>query len=246
MKNIILTTLLLVGNLLFSQDVIQLDRPDQTETVYVVPKKYLQAETGFMYEKANKTDKHFHMPSILWKYGLNDKVELRLITEFSKTISTSENAYELQPISLGFKSALIEEKGIIPKISFIGKVEFVKSEILQKKAIIPAFRFTFQNNINPKTSIGYNLGIIWNEELKETYIYTFTIGKVITNKLNYFLEMYGFISQGLRADHRINGGITYLVNKNFMLDTSAGIGLSKKSIKNFISLGISYRIKLFK
>lgn len=236
---------LLFTKILFSQETIQLDRPDQTETVFVVPRNYLQLESGFMYEKTNETDKHLHLPTILWKFGLNDKVELRVITEFSKTITNSENIYQLQPISLGFKTALIEEKGIIPKISFIGKAELRKSEILQRKTITPAFRFTFQNNINDKTSLGYNLGMFWNENLQETYLYTFALGKPITPQLNYFVEMYGFISPDLPADHRINGGFTYLVNNDFMLDTSAGIGLSEKSAKYFISLGISYRIKLF-
>lgn len=244
MKKTILA--LFFSSFLFSQDVIQLDRPDQTETVFVVPKGYIQFESGFMYEKIDKTDQHFHLPTILWKYGLNDKVELRVITEFSRTVTNSTDTYELQPISLGFKTALIEEKGIIPKISFIGKAELRKSELLQRKTILPAFRFTFQNTINDKTSLGYNLGMFWNENLQETYLYTFTIGKTITPKFNYFVEMYGFMSPNQSADHRINGGITYLVNKDFMLDTSAGIGLSKTSPKHFISFGISYRIKLLK
>ena len=233
-------------NFLFSQETIQLDRPDQTETVFVVPKNYIQLESGFMYEKTTETDKHLHLPTILWKYGLNDKVELRIITEFSKTITNSENKYELQPVSLGFKTALIEEKGLIPKISFIGKAEIRKSEILQRKTITPAFRFTFQNNINDNTSLGYNLGMFWNEDLQETYLYTLAFGKTITPKLNYFVEIYGFFNPEQKADNRINGGFTYLVNKNFMLDTSAGIGLSEISTKYFISLGISYRIKFGK
>lgn len=237
---------LLFSNYLFSQETIQLDRPDQTESVFVVPKNYLQAETGFMFEKINNTDKNFYLPTILWKYGLNNKVELRLITEFSKTITNSEKNYNLQPITLGFKTALIEEKGIIPKISFIGGIEIGKNEILQRKIVIPEFRFTFQNTINEKTSLGYNLGMTWNEELLETYLYTFTLGKTITQKLNYFVEMYGFISPNQTADQRINGGVTYLVNNDFMLDTSAGIGLSKISPKYFLSMGISYRLKLGK
>lgn len=237
---------LLFSNIFYSQDIIQLDRPDQTETVFVVPKKHLQIESGFMFEKTTKTQKHLHLPTILWKYGINDKVELRVITEFSKTITNSEKIYELQPVSLGFKTALIEEKGIIPKISFIGKAELRKSEILQRKTITPAFRFTFQNNISEKTSIGYNLGIFWNEDMQETYLYTFALGKTITSKLNYFVEIYGFFNPNQTADHRINGGFTYLVNKDFMLDTSTGIGLSEASSKYFVSLGISYRIKLGK
>jgi hypothetical protein len=83
--------------------------------------------------------------------------------------------------------------------------------------------------------------MFWNENLQETYLYTFALGKTIT-QLNYFVEMYGFISPDLPADNRINGGFTYLVNNDFMLDTSAGIGLSEISANTFL-LEILYRIK---
>ena len=76
-------TTVLFANFLNAQETIQLDRPDQTESVYVVPKNHLQTEMGFMFEKTNKENNHFHLPTILWKYGFNDKVELRMITEFS-------------------------------------------------------------------------------------------------------------------------------------------------------------------
>ena len=82
-------TTVLFANFLQAQETIQLDRPDQTESVYVVPKNYLQTEMGFMFEKTNRENNHFHLPTILWKYGFNDKVELRVITEFSLSTTPS-------------------------------------------------------------------------------------------------------------------------------------------------------------
>ena len=155
-----------------------------------------------------------------------------MITEFSLSTTPSSSVYELQPVSLGFKTSLLEEKGIFPKVSFIGKT------------ITPAFRFTFQNNLNPKTSLGYNLGMFWNEDLHETYLYTLALGKSISPKLNYFVEIYGFVSPNQTADTRLNGGFTYLINDNFIFDTSSGIGLSEISAKYFFSFGLSYRLKL--
>jgi hypothetical protein len=37
----------------FAQEQIETDRPDQTESPATVPHRYLQAETGFMYEKVH-------------------------------------------------------------------------------------------------------------------------------------------------------------------------------------------------
>ena len=42
-------TTVLFANFLNAQETIQLDRPDQTESVYVVPKNYLHTEMGFMF-----------------------------------------------------------------------------------------------------------------------------------------------------------------------------------------------------
>jgi hypothetical protein len=39
----------------------------------------------------------------------------------------------------------------------------------------------------------------------------------------------------------VDGGITYLVNKDFILDFSAGFGLVNSLLKNYFSLGVSYR-----
>ncbi|PPZ92594.1 hypothetical protein C3729_00845 [Cloacibacterium normanense] len=55
-------TTVLFANFLHAQETIQLDRPDQTESVYVVPKNYLQTEMGFMFEKTDKTENHFISP----------------------------------------------------------------------------------------------------------------------------------------------------------------------------------------
>ncbi len=107
--------------------------------------------------KKQTENNHFHLPTILWKYGFNDKVELRVITEFSLSTTPSSSVYELQPVSLGFKTSLLEEKGI-SKSFFYWQSRSGKSEALQRKTVTPSFRFTFQNNVNPKTSLGYKFG----------------------------------------------------------------------------------------
>lgn len=238
--------LLLLPKTIYSQKTIQLDRPDQTETVAIVPKNYLQEEAGFILEKSKNSEVDYLLPSILWKYGLNNIVELRLLTEFKLNLPNNQYSYQLQPIAIGLKSHLIDEKGAIPSISFIGEAEITKNNVSGKKMLIPSFRFTLQNTITKNMSLGYNLGIEWNEEMQETYIYTLTIGQSITKKINYYLEIYGFLNPYKTADHRIDGGFTYLINNDFMIDISSGIGLSKISISHYYSLGISYRLKLNK
>ncbi|MDP4637648.1 MAG: transporter [Crocinitomicaceae bacterium] len=223
---------------------IQLDRPDQTECPFITPKKYIQVENGFTTERLNNQVETLNYPTSLWKYGVNEKFELRFITEIATMKSSNKQIIGFSPLTFGFKVSLFEEKGMIPKTSFIGHVTSAKlgSKEFHTDYIAPAFRFTMQHTLSDHVSLAYNLGIEWyGENAGQTYIYTLTNGYSLTNKLGGYLEVYGFLPAQSPADHRVDGGITYLVNKDFILDFSAGFGLVNSLLKNYFSLGVSYR-----
>jgi hypothetical protein len=99
---------------LSGQDItpIQTDRPDQTECPFIVPKDHFQMETGFLYEQTDKNTQSVSAPSILFKYGLNERLELRLITEFTTIKSGESTVSGLNPLTIGFKINIAQEKGI--------------------------------------------------------------------------------------------------------------------------------------
>ncbi|EEI89605.1 hypothetical protein HMPREF0765_4752 [Sphingobacterium spiritivorum ATCC 33300] len=222
---------------------IQLDRPDQTETVYTVPEKYLQFESRFRIEHIGKKENAYEFPSVLWKYGITDKTELRMTTDLAR-----ENRVTIvRPLSLGFKTSFTEEKGILPKISLISHfiLNTKGGEYAKSNTIIPRFRFTFQNSISENNSLGYNIGMEWNTENNiPTYIYTLAYGRTISRRFGAYIETYGFYTQDARADSRIDGGVTYLITPDFMIDFASGAGLSDIAPKYFFALGISYRTRL--
>jgi hypothetical protein len=63
---------------------IDTDRPNQTESVNTVPKKWLQFEAGFDYQKNDDVSQKFLLPTLLNKYGLSNRIELRLITTINR------------------------------------------------------------------------------------------------------------------------------------------------------------------
>lgn len=237
---------LIWSGMMQAQEYIQTDRPDKTETVYVVPKGYLQTETEIVFEKLNTDEQKWGLLTTLWKYGLNNKTEIRIITSSYLSKDFKHKTFIIEPVSIGFKSSLTEQNGILPKTSFIGSMQWDKHPVKRTTVAVPSFRFTFQNEINEYATIGYNLGMEWNDKKEEQYIYTFTYGNRLNSKLNYYIEAYGFLSPYRRADHNIDGGFTYYINPNLMVDTSGGIGLSSTSSTYFIGIGISYRVQLFK
>ncbi len=225
---------------------IQTDRPDQTECPFIVPKKYFQAEIGFAYENINNSENALLIPSCLFKYGISDKFELRLITEIEQVKNTSKSVTGLNPVIIGFKTNLFQEKGILPTISFIGHLSLpnMASSSNKSEYYSPSFRFTMQHTLSKKVSLGYNLGAEWDGFTPEpTFIYTVTSGFTLSKRIGCFIELYGFAPQHSSADHRIDGGVTFLINKDIQFDIAGGAGLSDSFTSYFIGTGISFRIK---
>lgn len=233
----------------FAQEPIQTDRPDQTESPAITPKAYIQMEHGFMYEQADKHHSSATFPSLLTKLGLSPRLELRLITELVSETSFSKTETGLTPVTIGFKTALCEEKGLLPKTSFIGHLTLPTFASKKFKAVYyaPAFRFTMQHTLSDKINLGYNLGAEWDGETPEpSFIYTLTTGFSLGKKTGAYVEVYGFAPQHDKADHRLDGGFTYLLNKDFQFDLSGGVGLTENAPDYYGAVGVSYRFAVRK
>lgn len=247
MKTKIFTFFIFLPFASFAQDVepIQADRPDQTETPFLTPIGMLQVETGFSFQKNDTNSKTNILPSILWKYGITESFELRLITELAVEKNNNSNLSGLNPILIGCKIKILEENGIFPKTSFIGHMSLpnAASKDFKSDYFAPEFRFVMQHTLSEKMSFSYNLGAEWDGFTPEpSFIYTITTGYSITNKLGSYIELFGFVPQKNKANHNLDGGLTYLINNNFMLDLSAGVGITENAPDNYLAFGFSFRI----
>jgi hypothetical protein len=66
---------------------METDRPDQTESRSIVPKGWLQFEAGLVHEQLFYGPL-YAIPTLLSRYGLLKKLELRLITEYTNAFAT--------------------------------------------------------------------------------------------------------------------------------------------------------------
>lgn len=243
MNKLTLVTLLIPFSI-WSQSPIQCDRPDQTETPFTVPKGRFQIESGFSYKK-ELDHNNYSVPSSLSKFGLTQKLELRLITEWNiESYDNTQNS-GLQPIQLGFKINFCDEKKGRPKTSLIAQVTIPKwaASDYQSNYYMPNFRFTMQHTLSEKLSLGYNLGAQWDaEDRRRTWLYTATLGYSLSNQLGCYAEVFGFAPQFESANHSIDGGFTYLISDDFMLDLSSGKRIAGQTAEYYTALGISFRI----
>jgi Putative MetA-pathway of phenol degradation len=228
---------------------IDTDRPDQTESVNTVPENYFQAEFGF--NKENLFGRNYDLihPTALFKYGLK-KFEFRLETTFRSSyeyvIPNAKRITGIDPMEIGFKVRLWEEKKWIPKTSFIGSIGLptLASKVFRADHVAPSFRFTMQNSLAKNVSLGYNLGAEWDGfGSSPAWFYTITTGFDLGEKWYAYIEVFGFISKNEQPQHSTDGGLAYYINNNIKIDISGGFGMSKATPKNYIALGFSFRFK---
>ena len=94
-KLLVALTLLGISTASAQMEKIDTDRPDQTESPAITPKKWIQLEMGFTMQQNNKTEKEFLLPTLLSKYGISKKVEFRLITTLNYFSTTGNRFFSI-------------------------------------------------------------------------------------------------------------------------------------------------------
>jgi len=248
MRSVAFFMFLLSGLYASAQERIDTDRPDQTESAFTVPEKYFQGEFGF--GKENFVDENYNLipPAFLLKYGLSKRIELRLegnfLSQYVRLITDSKTTTGLEPVEIGTKIALLNEKGVVPKTSLIVHVglPFAGSNPDKDQHLFPSFRFTCQNSLTENIGLGYNLGAAWNGyDNKAAWLYTFSPNFNIGKKWYAYVEVFGFYEVD-SWQHNLDGGIAYYITDNTKLDFSGGFGLGSSFLRNYFSLGFSFRL----
>ncbi|MBL6964553.1 MAG: transporter [Bacteroidetes bacterium] len=247
MKRIRLILLLLFYTLFsFSQEIIT-DRPDQTESAQVVPLYTLQIESGTVYEEGLAGNNTFTVNSTLFRFGLFEDFELRLGTDYSILSSdvTTQISKGFNPLYLGMKVQITDEKGFYPGIAFLGglSLPFFATTDFKTDELAPDFRFSISHSLAEWLSLGYNLGIEWNgEDNQPLGLYTITLAFGLADWLGFYMESYGFVWNPNGDQHMADAGFTFLLKDNFQLDVSSGVGLNINAPEFYAAAGFSWRI----
>ncbi len=230
---------------------IDTDRPDQTESAFLVPAKWMQFEMGFNKQRSNKQGDHEYLhPTLLSKFAFDKNIELRLITTLqtlttkTATVATASTS-GLVPVEIGGKIRLCEEKGIVPKTALIFHVAIpeLAGKAFRARKWAPNFRFVMQTSITHNMALGYNLGAEWDGFSNEaTWIYTFAPGFNLGNRWYGYVEAFGFISKTESPSHNLDAGLAWYATNDLKLDISGGGGISKAAPPYYFSVGASVRV----
>jgi Putative MetA-pathway of phenol degradation len=239
-------------------EIIDTDRPGQTISSTTVPKKWIQTEIGYGKQTYRfqpiLQDTYFQLPSLLVKYGIGNKLEVRLITEFAyikeENINVNAIYKGINNLQVGVKYNFLKQKGIIPKSALIAHYSFNGARtIIKGKDSIDGgnVRLAMSNKISEKLVIGYNVGIeLKSWDSKRMYLYTFSPRYIMTEKFQAFVEIYGFFWKGRIPQTSVDGGISYCINDNLKIDASGGTRINGGNYLKFYAVGASFRFKTSK
>ena len=242
---------------------ISTDRPIQSETPFTVPKKHLQFEMGLNYELGlNNFVNIITGPNLLIKYGLTDRLELRMSNNY---INSEVIVEDIDPIwgsvdtdtittagvdapLFGLKYKLIGAKG--------GNTNMVASLSSKVNAWGSENFKSHNNNLLGRLTLGQSFTDSWygivgfeygayfeaNGSYNEIF-YVIQTGYSFSFNLTAIIEYYAYAYPGI-TQHAINGALVYLISDQHQVDLSGGGGLGDRFYSHYFSVGYSFRIGL--
>ncbi len=230
-----------------AQEKIDTDRPDQTESAFTVPKRYFQAELGFNKEDfSNKNFRILH-PTSLFRYGINDNLELRLElvygTDYLHMIPNTIIEGFLEPIEIGTKVNLWSESGLRPQTSIIAHVglPFLASKKYQTDPVNYSARLTMQNSLSEHASLGYNIGVEGGGGEETAFLYTIAPGWELGDRWYVYGEFFGYVKK--ISEHYFDFGVAFYPSQNTKVDFSSGFTINNADMQRYLAIGFSFRIK---
>ena len=217
------------------------DRPDQTESSYVVPMKSMQLESGIQISHFGEIDqiKQVNIPTSLLRLGLSSKFELRLVHDYAINsynkgeVNVSQSG--IRDIQFGFKYAILDKKIALAILSHVSAPTGSSGFSNEEWAVIN--KLCLSHDIAKGISVGYNVGYDYFQE--SIFTYSMAIGFSVNQQISVYFEPYGDITEGTHTSN-FDLGWTYLINDDLQADVSYGFGLNNNM--NYTSLGISWRI----
>ena len=237
------------------------DRPDQTESSYIVAYRHLQIESGWSYSHEDEDETKTiaqGFPSTLLRFGIHPRAELRLGWDGYQSEKTRAQGDVTRfdggsDIEIGTKILLWEEKKMRPQTALLIHLsQPTGSDHFSTQRSDPSMRLNFSHSLTEKFSLGYNLGAQWeseahNDEDRETlaaWIYTVSLGYSVSERIGGFIEFFGATPINARGEEKnsIDGGFTFLLMENVQLDVAVGMGLSSAAEDWIATMGCSIRL----
>lgn len=241
MKKISTIIFLFITTISFSQNIIT-DRPDQTESSSVVSFKSLQIEAGVLFLRSEGVQLNTY-PSVLWRYGLSEKFEIRVLTQFEtkEVLNSTWKESGISDLQIGTKIQLFKKENVNTQIAFVSHliIPTAKRELTNDK-IGTINKLSISHSISEKIGVGYNIGYDYFGTGNGNLTYSLAFGFSLSEKLSFYLEPFGQFGEFKNHLASFDTGFTFLSTTNLQFDISYGTSLNYGM--NYFSTGVSWNI----
>lgn len=232
------------------------DRPTDSASPLLVPSRLFQLELGYKLSRINSgpasTDTRL-FPDLLARYGINRKVEARLVAAGWSFQSGDEAGSDgFSDVSLGAKVHLAEERGRRPQMALLVDLSLpVGARGVTSDYVIPKILFLGSNALSEKIGLTYNLGPTFvtaetdGEKNTNTDLnYAVALSGSVGGPFNLFGEFFGAFAFGssLPDRHNFQFGTTILLSRRFQIDLRAGAGFVENEPDWLVGAGLALRL----
>lgn len=234
-----------------AKDPLITDRPDFTESAFVVGRGTVQLEGGGTYVESG-SDNATTLPELLVRWGITRAVELRFLAPTYAWIDgpNGSNSGFLNT-ALGAKIALNEGDGE----GFWGKTGAsvivattvpTGNSVVSSSAWQPSATLSLSWDLSEAVGLGTNIGWARPEDEGErfdSFYGSVAAGVGVAKNTSIFFELIYFDRERERGPNTttFQTGLTYLVNPDFQLDIRLARRLSSEGPDLLIGLGASAR-----
>jgi len=235
--------ILLCGYGLSAQNVINTDRPDQSDGTHIVEKNLIQVESGLQFSKFDDATNGFDNVTLI-RFGVTRHFEVRLLNQYS-VVSDSSRISGFRPLTVSFKNQLCVQKGLLPKITLVSyfRLPITLSPAFKGDHLGYTFTFAGRHDLTSKMKIYSNLGINRDQESTDiSYLATLELNYNVTDRFSSFIEYFGNYATHDNSSNGIDIGLIYAFKNNFAIDLAVGSPTMNLGLNRFISFGISARL----
>lgn len=251
MKYMALLVLLLATNAMKAQyaESIRTGRPGQAIGPYVLGANVYQLQTGidhyFRDYEGNAASSYTMVQNSVIRIGFSEKFELNGLVDWqmasTKTNGDLKKEAGLSSTQFGLRFNVLERKGARPGIGVQYRLLLpAESKIYRRAHLGSAIKLATNSKLFGKINVVTNWAAVWTgNKPAPNYNYIFNVSFDITPKLGGFVEMYGELDEWTT---NYDGGLSYLLNDNLMLDVYGGWQGQEGYNEFFFSTGISWRL----
>jgi len=226
-----------------AQNVINTDRPDQSDGTHIVEKNYFQIETGVQFSKLDDITKGFDNVTLI-RYGITRTFEVRLGNQYS-TVRDSNMISGIRPLTISFKNQLCKQHGLLPKVTLVSyfRLPFTIGPAFPANYFGYTVTLAARHDVLSNLKIYSNFGVTQDQQTADlSYLAAIELNYNVTQRCSVYIEYYGNYARNVYPSNGIDIGFIYALKNNFAMDIAFGSPTLNLGLNKFISSGISIRL----